>query len=129
MRRVSGNKEISEAGGGVGTRARARGVVAIGPRREGSMSNGLGCETREARETRETGERGVRGIRKAGAAGSVRADLHPSQKSGYLVMLLSSLAATMCSEALCGTVCRQPRYRVCYWPPAQTRQIAARQRE
>ena len=51
------NKEISEAGGGVGTRARAEGVAAIGPRCESGTSE-QGCEARGARETRETSERG-----------------------------------------------------------------------
>ena len=43
------NKETSEAGSGVGTRARAEGVVAIGPRCEGSTSEGAG--KRGARST------------------------------------------------------------------------------
>ena len=36
------NKETSEAGGGVGTRARAEGIAAIGLRREGSTNKGAG---------------------------------------------------------------------------------------
>ena len=35
-------KETSEAGGGVGTRARAEGIAAIGLRREGSTNKGAG---------------------------------------------------------------------------------------
>ena len=54
---MKGIKEISEAGGGVGTRARVEGIAAIGPRCESGMSE-QGCETRGARETRETSEWG-----------------------------------------------------------------------
>jgi hypothetical protein len=65
---LKGNKEISEAGGGVGTRAGAEGVAAIRPRCESGRSE-QGCETRRARETHETSERGcARDTKKRGAA-------------------------------------------------------------
>ena len=51
---MKGNKEISEAGGGVSTRARAEGIAVIGPKCEGGR-NEQGRETREARETSEWG--------------------------------------------------------------------------
>ena len=54
---LKGNKETSEEGGGIGTRARAEGIAAIGPRCE-SGTSGRGCEARGARATRETSERG-----------------------------------------------------------------------
>ena len=72
---MKGNKEISEAGGGVGTRARAEGIAGIGPRCESEQGE-QGCETREARETRETSERGRASDTKRGSCtGSARADL------------------------------------------------------
>ena len=54
---LKGNKEISEAGGGVGTRVRAEGVAAIGLRCERGRSK-QGCETCGACETHEASERG-----------------------------------------------------------------------
>ena len=48
-------KKTSEARGGVGTRARAEGIMVIGPRCESGRSE-QGCETCRAHETHETSE-------------------------------------------------------------------------
>jgi hypothetical protein len=72
--RVSGNKEISEAGGGVGMRAGAVG----GDRTEvrGRHERGGRCETRGAREARERSGRGR--ARDTKSVRSVRLDFEHS---------------------------------------------------
>ena len=89
---MKGNKEISEARGGVGMRARAEGITVIGPRCESEQGE-QGCETRGACETRETSEGRASDTKKGSCTGSTRADL---TLGTWLPLKLGKWSASWC---------------------------------